>query len=125
MTITHEPVPWAIKGAVTEILDAVVFDFWTGQFPASQEMGVVLEKVRASLVRVHIASTLLRGVIKSRTQRFLLEVHNRDGMVVRRSYDRPVVSLEQLTDDDDKTVIDTLNNLLQPTDIEAETDFED
>lgn len=108
---------------MSEILDAVVSDFWTGQFPAAQEMGLVLENIRASLARVHIPTTLLRGVVRTRHQVFILEVHNRGGLVARRSYDRPVLCLDTLvSDDDDKTIIDTHNNLLQAADVEQ--DFE-
>lgn len=119
MTMESEAAPWVVKGAVIEILDVVVLDFWTGQLPAAQEMGVVLERVRASLERVHIRTRLIRGVVRHKHQRFLIEVHNREGLVVRRSYDRPVLSLDELADDDDKTIIDTRNNLLLPGEVDS------
>lgn len=115
--VVSEVAPWVLKGAVTEILDEVVFDFWTGQLPMAQEMGVVLERVRASLARVRVPTTLLRGVVRLKRQMFVLEVHTRAGLLVKRSYDRPVLPLAQLVpdlgdDDAEKTIIDTTNNLL-------------
>lgn len=110
-----------IQGAVIEILDAVVRDFWTGHFPAAEEMGLVLERVRVALARVHIPVRSIRGVVRYRYQRFLIEIHNRAGLVVKRSYDRPVLALDALVDGDDTVVCDT-NNLLRACDADA---FED
>lgn len=117
MTITESKIaPIVVKGAVVEILDAVVFDFWTGKFPAAQEMGIILERVRASLERVRIGATRLVGVVRHKHPRFALEIHNRGGLLVRRTYDLPVLTLRQVDelDDDDHTVIDTYSNLLLP-----------